>query len=193
MSVELGIRDLRERVDQSVALCAYTVKLGNPRLCYLKSLCETNDVRKVLGTASLATLLSAAVDKVNERDAVSYIKKTDALGGVDLVSRERKHINTECCEVDLHVTDSLNGIGEHKCALRVSDLCYLGDGLKCADLIVRVHNRNESGLIGYCLAKLVELYNSVCIDADVGNAEALALERGAGVKNGVCSIALVTM
>jgi len=64
-----------------------------------------------------------------------------------------------------------------------SNFSNLFERLNCAELIVRVHRRNQYGLISQCATNLTRIDDSVMIDGQIGNGESLLLQFLAAVED----------
>src|SRR5262249_52574603 len=100
---------------------------------------------------------------------------------VHLVRGNRRHVDFQLVDVERYFADSLNGIGmkEHTAFLR--DRADLRDRLDDANLVVGGHDRDEDGLVGDRVANVVDVYQSVFLDREIGYSTALFLEPLAGV------------
>ena len=72
---------------------------------------HAHDAGHILGAATLALFLLAALDEVLEGDAPADVQGADALGAVELVAGQGEHINVHLFHVDGHVTHRLDGVG----------------------------------------------------------------------------------
>ncbi len=140
--------------------------------------------------AAHAALVAAAVDLLRDLDAgvaAANIQRADALRAVELVRREREHVDVVLLDIDRNLADSLDSIGVEENALLVAELADLGDGLDDADLVVRVHNRHEDGLVGAFandgVLQLVERDKAVGLGSEIGDAVALFLQLLAGIED----------
>ena len=86
------------------------------------------------------------MDERRELVAAAQVERTDALGPIELVSRERERIDLPFLDRDGNVADSLHGIRMEEDTVRPADGADLSDGLDSADLVVGRHHRDEKGI-----------------------------------------------
>ena len=109
---------------------------------------QAGDRRHVLGAgAAVALVLAAGEDRLHPRAALDP-ERARALRPVELVRRERQQIDAERAHVDRNLADRLHGVGVHQRAALVRDRRELRDRLNRADLVVRVHDRDERRVVG---------------------------------------------
>src|SRR5690348_11893274 len=88
--------------------------------------------------------MMAAIEKLAEPSAAPYVKSADALGGIELVSRQSEQIHIERVDIDGNFPRGLHGIRME------IDLVFPGDSpdfierLDGAELVVGVHDGDES-------------------------------------------------
>ena len=148
---------------------------------------EADGAGDVLGAGAAVALLRAADDLRGERRAASHVQRADALRAVDLVRGDREQVDAERIDVEVERAGGLHGVGVDGDArvVRLDDARDLGDRLDRADLVVGVHDADEDGAIVERVAERVEVDEAFAVDGQVGDAEALLLERGALVQDGV--------
>lgn len=149
----------------------------------LESLCKADDVCDVFGAAASAAFLTAAVDEVCDPYSGSYVQDTDTLGSVDLVTGERKHIDTEVGDVDRDISDRLDCVGEEGDLMRLCDLCEFLYRKHRADFVVGEHRCDEDGIGADRRLKLLRLYLTVGIDLEIGYLKTLFFQRVHCVKD----------
>ena len=109
---------------------------------------QPGDRRHVLGAgAAVALVLAAGQDRLHPRAALDP-QRAGALRAVELVRRQRQQIDAERAHVDRNLAGRLHGVGVHQRAVLVRDRGELGDRLNRADLVVRVHHRDERRVVG---------------------------------------------
>ena len=80
-------------------------------------------------------------------------QRADALRTVELVRRDGEQIDAERAHVHRNLARALHGVGVEQRPARVGDRGELGDRLNRADFVVRVHDRDERGVVGHRLAQ----------------------------------------
>ncbi len=96
----------------------------------LGRLAEADDARDVLGAAAAGALLPAAVNQRLELEAPAHIERSDALGPMQLVRRERQEIDRAALEMDRLAPGRLHGVGVKD---RADRLRFLGESLDWKD------------------------------------------------------------
>ncbi len=132
--------------------------------------------------------MAAAVNLLGELDArvaAADVQRADALGAVDLVAGEREQVDVVRLHVDGDLADGLHGVGVEDDALLVAELADLGDGLDDADLVVRVHDADEDGLVVHGALQVFDVDEAVGLHGQVGDAVAGLFEALAGVERGL--------
>ena len=81
------------------------------------------------------------------------------------------------------MTDSLNGVRVEKNPLFTAYRTDLGYGLDSADLVVRIHYRNECSLVGDSVGNLRRLDNSVLAYGEICDRKSVLFKISAGMKN----------
>ena len=181
--VETGIRYFcKYFVYKSVALFRNGIEPVDFRRRNFKCLCKADYIRYVLRSRALAGLLPAAFDEITDSHSASYIKQTDALRSVELVSRCGQHINAELVDVYRHIADSLNGVRKAKNALFVTYLRNLRNRHYRSDFVVCIHYCNERRVRSYCLFNVRGRYSALGIDVEISDLKALFFKLLAGVK-----------
>ena len=149
-AVQPDVRDaLRDAVDQPVAEGLHPGALLSHRgQCDLARFAQTDDAGDVVRARALAALLRAAVQIRGKPDSLADVERADALRPVELVAREREHIHAQFPDVDGHLADRLRGVRVEENPLLPGDPADLRDRLNHADLVVRVHDGDQHGLVG---------------------------------------------
>ncbi len=70
-------------------------------------------------------------------------------------------------------------------ALLVAELADFADGLQHADFVVGGHDGDEDGLVVHGALQVFKIDEAVCLDGQVGDAEAIFLKALAGVEDGL--------
>lgn len=186
VAVEAAAVDLQDLVDQPVLHAAELRVLflhGRDRVLHRDA--ESDDAGDILRAGAAGSLLCAAVDQVRDRDAAADVQRADALRGVELVAAQGEHVDVLRLDVDRHVADSLYRIGVEEHAVLLADRADFGDRLDRADLVVRVHDRDERGLVGDGGFELLGHDDAVFMHVEVGDGEAFLFQCRAGVQHGV--------
>ena len=108
---------------------------------------KSDDPRDVLGPRSPALLLPAAGLHRRHPCALADVQRTDALRPVELVRIQRDEVDGDPAHVELERADALHRVAVERDAAVAADRADLGERLQCADLIVRVHDRDERGAV----------------------------------------------
>ena len=127
---------------------------------------QAGNRRHVLGAGAPVPLVLAAGQDRQHPGAALDPQRAGALRAVELVGRQREQIDAERPHVDRNLADRLHGVGVHQRAALVGDGGDLGDRLNGADLVVRVHHRDERGVVGHRLADPVGRDDAPLIDRD---------------------------
>jgi hypothetical protein len=165
--------------------------LGDPA-----SLPQANDQRRRDRTASQPSLLSSPMDQrlqPNPRPP-PHVRRPDPLWPIDLMSAHTQHVDAHLVHVDLDLPDGLGGVGVEPDALvSVADFADLFQGLDDADLVVDSHDGDEGGVGsdgGFELGKGDE---TVLLDGEVGDVEAVLGEVSARVEDALVLLLDVRM
>ncbi len=146
---------------------------------------HAHDAGQVLGAGPLAPLLSAALDEVGQDDALFGVEDANALGTVELVGGEGQKINVVFLHVDGDVAHSLDRVGVEENAGPAADGADLPDGLDGADLVVGVHDGDQAGLRRDGGLHLLGRHQTVAVDVQISDGEALFFQLLQGVEHGV--------
>jgi hypothetical protein len=122
------------------------------------------DPRHVLGAGAAAPLLLAPGHRWQEANPAPNPDRPDPLWSIELVRRDREHVDAEGLHVHRNLPRRLHGVGVDKGASRTGDLGDLGNRLHGSDLVVRVHERYEGGIVPECRLEVVRRH-----DAGVAN------------------------
>src|SRR6266511_2395612 len=129
---------------QSVAKSSHSICFYLPLFpCQVSSPAETDDTRKVESARSDSALVAASMhlgQKPHPRLALPNEKGADSLGTIDLMSRQRKEVNSHCLDIQIQVTDRLSSISVKKHLAFVSDATDISDCGDCTNLVVRRHH-----------------------------------------------------
>ena len=120
--------------------------------------------------------------------ALPEIQRTDALGAVELVAREREHVGAERLDVDREPGRPGDRVDEEQAALRAllaHDLSDLGDRLDRADLVVRQLDRDDGRPLRDCCGDVIGIDAPVAVDRQLHDLEPELLEVLERVQDGV--------
>ena len=104
------------------------------------------DTGQIFGTGTLATLLSAALDHIYQRNAPAAVQCAYALGAVELMTGEGEHIDVLLGHVDFQMAHSLDGVGVENYTGLTADGTDFGNGQHRADLVVGIHHGDQAGI-----------------------------------------------
>ena len=102
--------------------------------------------RDVLGAGALAALLCAAVDEVGQGNAPTGVQCAHALGAVELVAGEAQHVDVLLLDVDVQMADGLHRVGVEEDTGLLTHSANLGDGQDGTDLVVGIHDGDQTGV-----------------------------------------------
>ena len=110
-----------------------------------RGLSETRDAGHVLGARAAVAFLRPTADECGHTRSTADIKRTDALGPVDLVRGQRHQIHIESGGRDLHFSKRLHRIGVYQGALGPRDPNHFVHRLQNTGFVVREHHRDQAG------------------------------------------------
>ena len=97
-------------------------------------------------TGAPSVLMSRTVNQRLQLDAAPEKKRTDALGGIELVPGQAQEIDAQNGDPCRNLADCLRGVGMEKDRALPRDAPDLGERLNGADFVVGVHNANSSSV-----------------------------------------------
>ena len=106
-----------------------------------------DDPRYVLCARPPPPLLLASSQRRQESKPAPNPDGADPLGPIELVGRNREHVDAEVFDVHWDLAGRLHRIGMDHGAALTGDLRQLGNRLHGADLVVRVHDGHERGVV----------------------------------------------
>ena len=128
--------------------------------------------------------MAAEHERLELRTA-AQIEDADALGGVELVSRDREHVHGNLLDVDRNLARDLDGVRMHRGAVFLGDFGDLLDGEDDARLVVRPHHGDEGVLRALEFgAELVEVDLPDGIDGEFNFLVSLGFQTAGGLKHG---------
>lgn len=123
------------------------------------------------------------MDQRLEGHAASDIEGADALGGVELVPRDRQEVDPELVDPGPDLADRLSGVGVDKNPSFVSDRGDGSDGLDCADLVVREHDAHQDRPGRDCPANILGVDQAGSIDRNDGHPSTEPLQEPKGLED----------
>ena len=130
--------------------------------------------------------MAAAVDLLRDLDAriaPANVERAYTLGPVDLVRGQGHDIDVVGEDVDRDLAHRLHAIGVEDHAALMAEGADLADGLDDADLVVRVHDRDQDGLVSHRGLQILERDQPVGLDGQVGDPVAGLLQPLAGIEH----------
>ncbi len=130
--------------------------------------------------------MAAAVDLLGDlhaRIAAANVQRADTLRPIDLMAGERQHIDVVLLHIDRNLAHSLHRVGVEDDALLVAELADLGDRLNHADLVVRIHDRDQDRLVVDGALQVFEIDQPIRLHRQIGHAVALLLQPLAGIEH----------
>ena len=146
---------------------------------------QAHDGGKVLGTGTAPLFLRTAVHENIRQNALFDIQGADALRRMEFVTGKGQHIHAQRLYIYRNVTDCLYRVGVEPRAVGMGNGGKLRNGLHGADLVIRQHDGNKGGILTDRLFQLGRLHQSLRRDRQIGDLEALLLQRLGAVQNGV--------
>mmetsp|Transcript_36948 Transcript_36948/g.119180 ORF Transcript_36948/g.119180 Transcript_36948/m.119180 type:complete len:498 (-) Transcript_36948:48-1541(-) len=130
---------------------------------HLGGLAEADDDGRRQCTAAHAALLAPAVDDRAQADAglAPDVEGADALGAVHLVGGDGHQGDVHLGHVDGDLADALGAVGVEEDAFVLADLANLIDRLQHADLVVHVHDGDQSGVWADRLLQLLQVDEAI--------------------------------
>ena len=113
----------------------------------------------------------------------AHVQRTDTLGTIGLVGRERHEVDLELLQVDHDLAGGLRRVDVENDALLAADLADGLDVLHHADFIVDHHHRHQDGVRAQRRLEGVQADQTVFLHVEVRHLETLALEFAAGVQH----------
>ena len=127
----------------------------------------------VFRTRTAAPLLMAAPQKRAKAYTLAHIQHTNTLGGVQLMTGERKHVRRQVGKVNGRFAHGLHGIRMKQHAAFAGHFSHALDGIDIAHFIVGKHDGRQRriGRKGGCV--FVQVKASLVVHAKVGHPVAL--------------------
>ncbi|OPZ59587.1 MAG: hypothetical protein BWY87_00927 [Deltaproteobacteria bacterium ADurb.Bin510] len=150
---------------------------------HLDGLAEADDAQCVFGAGPAALFLVAAADEGAKRRALAYVEAADALGAVDLVSRDGQEVDIQVAHVDRNLAETLDRVGVEQRALGMRQLGHGLDVLDGADLVVGHHDRDQGGLVGERQFEVVQADAALLVDRQEDHVHTALLEALGGLQD----------
>ena len=115
----------------------------------------------------------------------AHIQSPDALRTVHLVPRDRSQVDVLLDHIHRNFADRLSRIGVENHAPLVTQLADFSDWLQHANLVIRIHNRDQDGLVIHGALQVVQIDQAVFLHRHVGHAIAIFFQALAGVEHGL--------
>src|SRR5580704_18878283 len=94
--------------------------------------------------------MASAVDlrrDLHARVAAANIKSAYAFGPINLVARERQHVDVVGQYVDWNLAHGLHSVGMEEHALLMAELADFANRLQHANLVIGSHDRDQNRLL----------------------------------------------
>ena len=151
----------------------------------LQSSSHAADTGNILRTSPLAPLLGTAFNQVLNGEALADIQGAYALGAVELVAGQAKHVDVLFLDVDVQMAHRLNRIGVEGHARFFANGADFCDGQNGADFIVGVHNCHQAGIFPDGILDLLGGDGMALAHIQVGYLKAFLLQLGQSVQHSV--------
>src|SRR5882762_11772654 len=119
----------------------------------------------------------AAIKKLAQTRATANVESADALWTVELVSGERKQVDSKLVHVNRYFSCRLHGVGVEIDLPLFGDAANLFERLDSAELIVGVHDGDQHSFRPYSAPKLIEVDLPFSIGSEVSDAHTALLQR----------------
>ncbi|GBD12464.1 hypothetical protein HRbin24_00471 [bacterium HR24] len=141
----------------------------------------------VLGASAAVALLGAAQLLRQQGRSRTDVERAHALGAVELVGADGHHIYAQAVHVQVEDAHRLHGIGVEDGAgvARLDDACRFGHGLDGPYLVVDVHDGHQHGIRPHRPLEGLQVDESLSVDRQIGDAEALLLQALGGMEHSV--------
>ncbi len=119
--------------------CAHLAFFG----CEMQGFSKTDDVGHILSPCPQAVFLPPTRHVWEEFGPFADVERANAFRPVEFVPAKRHQVDAEGLGVHIQISRSLHGIGVKKNIIHLRNARQFSDGVDRADLIVRVHDRDE--------------------------------------------------
>src|SRR5438876_1056326 len=127
---------------------------------------EADHTGDVLGSGATTLLLSAAGLGRGDASAAPNVERADALRSIELVGVDRYEVDRDLSHVEGEGADALHRVAVEGHPAFAADLADRLDRLDRSDLVVRVHHRDQRGLLVHRFSDRLGVDEAVPIDAD---------------------------
>src|SRR5712664_3442959 len=118
-----------------------------------------------------------AVEKLLQPRAAANVQRSNALRRIKLVSGERKQIETERINVNRKLARGLHCVGMKVDVGVRGDAANFLERLHRAQFVVGLHYCDQHGLLANRLAQSFHRNKSLTVNRQIGDSDALLLER----------------
>ena len=186
IAVDGGVGDLGKTGDQLVPQGRHLGGIFIDMVaCLLQRGGHRYDAGDVLSAGPLAPLLSAALDDVGQRNTLTGVQQSHALGTVEFVGGQRQHIDVLCLHVNVKVACRLYGVSVEQDAFLFAYCADLRNGHNGANLVVGIHNGNQTGILSDRICHLRRGNGAAGANVQQLNVKALLFQLFQGVQHGV--------
>src|SRR5712692_2723112 len=151
--VELGFEAGLQTVAQGAQPDAFFRHL---LLAKLAGLAQADDARHVERAGAHATLVAPAIDdggELHARIAAANIKRTDALGTIDLVAAQGQQVDVVLLDVDRNLANGLDAVHREEDTVLLGQLADFRHRVDDANFVVGVHDGNQDVGLGGAAGK----------------------------------------
>jgi len=141
-------------------------------------LAQTDDARRILGAPAPSLFLMATDKKRGKAGTPADIKHSDALGGMELVSRDRKHIDGGFTEANGDFAHSLDGVGMERNAASMRKLCRILHRKDYSGFVIGPHKAHNGRILGEAPPILLHIQPTFTVDRQLGDPIAFGLQMG---------------
>src|SRR6266849_2922894 len=167
--VELGFEAGLQTVAQGAQPDAFFRHL---LLAKLAGLAQADDARHVERAGAHATLVAPAIDdggELHARIAAANIKRTDALGTIDLVAAQGQQVDVVLLDVDRNLANGLDAVHREEDTVLLGQLADFRHRVDDANFVVGVHDGNQDGLGRNGLAHIFWIDPAVALHREISH------------------------
>src|SRR4051812_12525875 len=145
---------------------------------------KPNCQQGALGPGASARFMTGAVDQRLKLEASPDVQRADALWGIELMTGDRQHIDTELVHLGRDFSDRLGRIGVKTDPVLPSDRADFRDRLYGADFVVGMHDADQQRLRSNGAPHVLWIDQACPVHRNVGDRSAEPFEKPTGRKNG---------
>ena len=101
---------------------------------------KSHNARDVLCGRAQSSLLAASENDRGHFYSLPHIQRSDSFGPVQLVSRERQHIDLETVHIERNLSAGLYGVGVKQNPVELGELRKFFDRLQRSDHVIGCHD-----------------------------------------------------